>query len=64
MYKKKFKKGGQILNIVGLLIHINRGKWLYYNDKLMHPGFIIGMPLKTIIHAIDNKIIYTAKENK
>jgi hypothetical protein len=62
MKKNKFKKGHKINFMGDLLGHLTRGNYIYYNHKPQHPGFIQSMTLRTLLNAIHNGMLFTAKE--
>jgi len=46
--KNKYRKGYTIYGMDTLLEHLRKGKWVYLRDKVLHPGFLIGMTLRTV----------------
>lgn len=62
--KRKYRNGYIVRSISDLAIGLETGHWYYWNDKVMHPGFMLSMPLRTIINAIDKCIIKEAVDQQ
>jgi len=62
--KKKYRKGYYYQSIGDLLNHLEQGRWVYWHDKVMHPGWIISMTLRTVAGAIRSHIISEAINQK
>ena len=58
--ENKYRKGYTVFSISELAIGLKTGHWYYWDDKVMHPGFLLGMPLRTIINAIVRRAIAEA----
>ncbi len=56
----KYRKGHPIFDMSNLCQRLKKGEWVYYGDKVMHPGFIISMPLRTVMIAMDKWLISEA----
>ncbi len=55
--KNKYRKGYTYFSIGDLLHHLEQGRWVYWNNKVMHSGWIISMTLRTVSGAIRSHII-------
>ena len=58
--KRKYRKGFSYHSYNELIWALEEGKWVYWGDKVMHPGFLIGMTLRTIMAAINRGLISEA----
>jgi hypothetical protein len=61
---KLFRKGEVIKTMDELLeCRTNGVPWVYWNHKIMHYGFLSGMPFRTIFEAIKREILFKAVRN-
>lgn len=61
MSKKKYTTGEKIKDITELISLINNKKSVYVNNKYQHYNFVVAMPLRHLLSAIDSGEVYTAK---
>lgn len=47
--KRKYRKGFTIFGVGHLATLLMSGCWVYLDDKVYHPGFILGMQLKYVV---------------
>ena len=40
--------------------HLEKGHWVYLRDKVIHPGFLMSMTLKTVNDFIERHLISEA----
>ncbi len=45
----KFVKGARIWFLAEAITAIDEGRWLYLRDKPVHPGFLMGMTVRTFV---------------
>ncbi len=50
--KKRFSRGLKIRTVGYLAEVLERGKWVFYNDRPKHPDFVIQMTFKAIQNGI------------
>jgi hypothetical protein len=56
-----YKKGEQFTNLNDLAYWMRElGCWVYWRDKPIHPSFIESMPLRTIILALHDGVLFHA----
>lgn len=58
--KNKYRKGYIIFGMSELCYRLEDGKWVYLRDKVMHPGFMLGMHLRTIMNLLEHRQISEA----
>lgn len=63
MKKRKFRKGEKIFDPVDALEAILSGKYLFWQDKPQHPGWMISMQLANIVGAVKLGLISHALPN-
>ena len=56
----KFIKGARIATPAEAITAIEAGRWLYLHDKPMHPGFLAGMPVRTVAGFAKDGCLYYA----
>lgn len=61
---KLFIKGDKIICITTLVRSAKAGRWIFFRHKPLHPGFYVSWSLRTILNAIENSYLHTAKENR
>ena len=63
--KNKYRKGYTYHSISDLLYHLEEGRWVYWDDRVLHPGFVISMTLRTVAGAIrSNRISETINQRE
>jgi hypothetical protein len=62
--KRKFRKGEQIRNLEHLCRCLGSGRWIYWNHKPLHPGWILSMTLQTLRGGIMRGILWIAEPNE
>ncbi len=63
-YKKKYRPGNRIYEVLSVVWAVENEKWLYLNHKPLHPKFVSKMPLDTIIAFLKRGAFRTALLNK
>ena len=58
--KNKYRKGYTIYGMDTLIVHLERGHWVYLRDKVIHPGFLMSMTLRTVNGFIEKRLISEA----
>lgn len=59
--KNKYRKGYTIFGMNDLLWdHLNKGRWVYLRDKVVHPSIILNMTLKTVRGFVEAHLISVA----
>jgi len=58
--KNKYRKGYPIYGLDTLTHLLKEGRWVYLRDKVIHPGFILGMTLKTVTGFLDHYLFSEA----
>ena len=59
--KNKYRKGYTIFGMSELLWnHLNKGRWVYLRDKVMHPSIILNMTLMTVRGFMESQLISEA----
>jgi hypothetical protein len=58
--QKKYRMGAPYTSVGSLIYDLRRGRWVYWRDKVMHPGWIRSMTLQTIMGAIEARILREA----
>lgn len=48
MRKKKYRQGPLIKTMSDFSEHTDQGGWTYFRNKPLHPGWITGMPFRTL----------------
>ena len=43
---------------------LRAGKYIYWNDRPKHSGFITGMPYRSLMYGIDHGILFYAIPNE
>lgn len=61
--KAKFRQGETIDSFGTLVSLLDSGRWIYWNHKPLHPGWIRGMTLETLRGAIRRGILRVALKN-
>ena len=64
MRKKKFTRGNPILSVSYAVELIVSGNYVFFREKPMHPGWMAGMPLRTIMNLVQRGLIYQALRNE
>lgn len=62
--KNKYRKGYSYYSIRDLLYHLEEGRWVYWHNKVMHPGWIISMTLRTVSGAIRSSVLSEAIDQR
>jgi len=62
---KVFKRGKVIFSLDELVTALNKGEWVYYRTRPVHPEFIKRMTLQVIMGGLEGKLFAVAvrKEN-
>jgi hypothetical protein len=63
MKKRKFRKGRIYTKVEHVAIDVSNGEWIYFNDKILHCGFVVSMTLKTIINGVNCRFLRRAIPN-
>jgi len=59
--KNKYRKGYTIFGMSELLWnHLNKGRWVYLRDKVVHPSIILNMTLITVRGFMESQLISEA----
>lgn len=59
--KNKYRKGYTIFGMSELLWnHLNKGRWVYLRDKVVHPSIILNMSLITVRGFMESHLISEA----
>jgi hypothetical protein len=58
--KNKYRKGFLYHSISDLLYDLEQGRWIYWHNKVMHPGWVISMTLRTVAGAIRSQTLSEA----
>ena len=59
---KKYKKGETIHMLDLLFGELTAGRWVYYRDRPLHPGFIQNMTFNTVLGGLRAGNFAIAKE--
>lgn len=59
---KKYRKGATIDSLTLLAMELEAGRWIYYKDRPLHPGFIWHMTFSTVLGSLRNGSFSIAKE--
>lgn len=60
----KFRQGAVIKTMAVLVKELDAGRWIYWNHKPQHPGWIISMTYRTLRQAVAVGMLRKTKENK
>lgn len=60
MYKRLYQKGERFPDILAVIEAIRSGKYTYWHDKPMHPGWMWSQHLGTLIGAAGRGELYQA----
>lgn len=68
-YKKKYKKGREILSMTGLVTILKRDKFVMvhygaHTFKPSHEGFILSLPFRVVLSFLNRGRIYRVLKNK
>ena len=58
--KNKYRKGRTIYSGNELMEYLRKGRWVYLQDKVIHPGRLRRMSLSTVDHFLHQHIISEA----
>jgi len=56
----KFTKGRRIDGLEDLVVQLQCGNWVYWNDRPKHPSWLWNMQLRTLRNAVNAGILYVA----
>ena len=59
--RKKYKQGPVLTTLCELEAEIERGNWVFWRHKPLHPGWLSNMTLRTLSGAIKAKILFKAE---
>jgi hypothetical protein len=56
--KNKYRKGNTIFDMNTLIWeHLDKGRWVYLRNKVIHPGFLWNMSVQTVQGFINARLI-------
>jgi len=58
----KYKKGITINSMTLLTIEVEAGRWVYYRERPLHPGFILNMSFGTVLGGLRSGKFIIAQE--
>lgn len=61
---KKYRKGEIIPSLTLLIAELEAGRWVYFKDRPLHPGFILSMTFKTVLGCLSNDGFAIAEERE
>lgn len=64
MKGRKYEPGHYLVSVDEVLQAVNSGDFIYLKEKILHPGFVLGMRLKTISDAVKKWDIRIAEKIK
>lgn len=62
--QRKFRAGRRIENFADFASCVTGGRWLYWNDRPKHPGWLCGLQFRTIDYAIRGGLLRVAELNE
>jgi len=64
MYKRKYKKGREIISFEGLLSYLKEDGFVYLRHKIYHRGWVLSLKLRYLSDLMDKGEIKRALKNK
>jgi len=64
MYKRKYKKGREIISFEGLLSYLRKDGFVYLEHKIYHQGWVQRLTLRYLSDLMDKGEIKRALKNK
>jgi len=60
----KFTKGRRIDGLEDLIVLLQCGNWIYWNDRPKHPSWLWNIQLRTLRLAVNAGILYVAERRQ
>jgi hypothetical protein len=60
MYQRKYKKGRKIETFEALNHFLDKTKFVYINDKILHEGWVVSLQYRYLLYAMKRGQIFRA----
>ena len=60
---RKYRKGHTIYSLDELYYHLEAGRWVFFRERPVHPGFIDHMTFGTVCSGINANLFHKAERN-